>query len=81
MLLVFIVSRIVNSILKPRVSSPIPGAYKVSFSILTLTFVPSGKTVSKCASRATVCFPSDPRRSPKTFPSESIQTESIPKSL
>ena len=43
----YIVSIRVNIIDKPLVSSPIPGAKRVSFLIFTFTSVPSGKTVSK----------------------------------
>ena len=59
-------------------SSATPGANKVSFFILTLTSVPSGKTVSKCPSIATFLLPSNPFIRPSTLPMESIQTLSIP---
>ena len=63
----------------PRVSSPTPGAKSVSPLIRTETSVPSGNTVSKCASMATVRSPR-PRRSASTLPTSSIHTESAPAS-
>ena len=61
----------------PLVSSPTPGAKSVSPCVLTVTSVPSGKTVSRCPSIRTVFFPV-PSRLATTLPSLSIKTSSAP---
>ncbi len=69
-----------STAVKPRVSSPIPGAKSVSPLCRTVTSVPSGKTVSRCPATATTSPEPVPRLSASTLPSASVHAESTPRS-
>ncbi len=58
----------------PRQSSPIPGPFITVPSRVTLTFVPSGKTVSRCAARTRLGRGLSPGRVPITLPALSMWT-------
>ncbi len=59
-------------------SSATPGAKRVSPAWRTVTSVPSGKTVSRWPPNPIARAPVRPLRSPITFPSSSVHTESAP---
>ena len=62
-----------------RVSSPIPGAASRVPVRFTLTLVPSGKTVSRCESTASIEVPAPvPFHTPITLPSGSRSTSVSP---
>ena len=56
------------------VSSPAPGAIRRLLFRVTVTFVPSGNTVSRCASTAIIGPLPAPLRTPMTLPSASVST-------
>ncbi len=76
----FIARSTARTVVIPRPSSPIPGAKSVSPRWVTLTSVPSGKTVSRWPLKIRVSSPIVPSLSPRTFPSASIHTLSTPTS-
>ena len=63
---------------RPLVSSPMPGASSRVPSRRTVTSVPAGNTVSRCAATTTAVPLPRPRRSPVTLPTASIATSSSP---
>ena len=67
-----------SSTTSPRVSSPMPGARRRSPRRRTVTSVPGGKTVSRCATIATVSRPATPARRARTFPLSSTVTSASP---
>jgi len=58
----------------PRQSSPMPGADMRVPAFFTVTSVPSGNTVSRCATMRMISLVLAPARSPITFPAESVRT-------
>ena len=73
-------SAMFSSTTSPRVSSPMPGARRRSPRRRTVTSVPGGKTVSRCATIATVSRPATPARRARTFPLSSTVTRASPAS-
>ena len=71
-------SATLSSTTSPRVSSPMPGAWRRSPRRRTVTSVPGGKTVSRWATMATVSRPPIPVRRAMTFPGSSTVTSASP---
>ena len=70
-----------SRVARPALSSPMPGAARRVPSRLTLTSVPSGKTVSRWAETTTSGPPPVPLRTPMALPSWSISTSVRPWAL
>jgi hypothetical protein len=66
---------------RPRESSPMPGAFVIPSASFTVTSVPSGNTVSRCADTTSFGRPPPvPLRSAITLPSASIVASLKPSS-